>query len=270
MVEEVSVSPLAPSIPVVFIHGSAIHASSWDGWAELFAAAGYPAVAPGWPGEAATVQETRRHPETLRNHGVGALTEHYQAIIADLPATPIVIGHCVGGVIAQRLLGRGFARACIALAPAPFRGVLRFRLTQLRTAATGLGDRGRQTRTWAGTADSYYRRAGNCLSRSESDRLFHAFSIPAAELQLRQLVNTAICRDTAVDRRSERGPLLMIAGSADRTASAAAVYSGYKNERRHTGVTQFTIFDRGHSLSADHGWTEIAGTALNFLSYNGL
>ncbi|OYN79681.1 alpha/beta hydrolase [Mycolicibacterium sphagni] len=266
-------SAQAPPTPVVLIHGLWMHSSGWENWVELFDAAGYPAIAPRWPGEAATVLETRRHPEAMNDYRIGAIAEHYQAIIADLPATPVVVGHCVGGLIAQRLLGRGFARAAVAMEPAPFPGVLRVSLAQTRIAVKSCGQRALRTKTWTHTAGSYHHNVASALSRAESDRLFHAFSIPAPAVALRQamLANLAIHRDTTVDTRSERGPLLMIAGSTDRTVPAAAVYSAYKIQRRNSGVTQLAIFDRrGHSLPIDHGWREIADTVVEFLGHQGL
>lgn len=266
-------SAQAPPTPVVFIHGLWMHSSSWRDWISLFEAAGYPAIAPGWPGESTTVLGTRRHPEAMNDYRIGAITEHYQAIIADLPATPVVIGHCVGGLIAQRLLGRGFACAAVAIEPAPFRGVKWVPLTQVRTAAKTFGRRALRTKSWTHTAESYHHGIANGLSRDESDLLFHAFSIPAPAVALRQamLASLAIHRDASVDVRSERGPLMMIAGSNDRTVSAATVYSAYKVQRRNTGVTQLVIFDRrGHSLPTDHGWREIADTIVEFLGHHGL
>jgi pimeloyl-ACP methyl ester carboxylesterase len=250
-----------------------MHACSWEAWVALFNAAGYQAIAPGWPGDAATVSETRRHPDAMNNSGIGAITEHYQMIIADLPATPVVIGHCVGGLVAQRLLGRGFARACIAMAPTPLRGVRRVSISQLRSAVDSLGHLGLGGRTWAHTAESYHKGLANVLSRTESDRLFQAYSIPAPALPLRQvaLANATLPSDTSVDTRSERGPLLIIAGSADRMLPAPSAYWAYKIQRRNAGVTQLSIFDnRGHSLFTDHGWREIADTTLMFLAHQGI
>ncbi|MCV7226638.1 alpha/beta hydrolase [Mycolicibacterium komossense] len=266
-------SAQAPPTPVVFIHGLWMHSTSWRDWVALFEAAGHPSMAPGWPGEAATVLETRRHPEAMNGYRIGAITEHYQAIIAELPATPVVIGHCAGGLIAQRLLGRGFARAAVAIEPAPFRGVPRLAFTQIRTAAMTLGCWRLRTNSWSHTAQSYHRGIANAVPRDESDRLFHAFSIPAPTSALRQamLANLAIHRDATVDTRSDRGPLMMIAGSNDRTVSAATVYSAYKVQRRNGGVTQLAIFDRrGHSLPTDHGWREVADAIVEFLGHHGV
>ena len=62
--------------PVVFIHGLWLHADSWKPWIELFRAAGYNPIAPGWPGEPATVAESNAHPERLANVGIDDVVEH--------------------------------------------------------------------------------------------------------------------------------------------------------------------------------------------------
>jgi alpha-beta hydrolase superfamily lysophospholipase len=51
-----------PSVPVVFIHGLWLHATSWESWIDRFAAAGYAPVAPGWPGVPDTVELARANP----------------------------------------------------------------------------------------------------------------------------------------------------------------------------------------------------------------
>ena len=42
--------------PVVFVHGLFLLPSSWDRWAELFEAAGYVALTPGWPDDPETTE----------------------------------------------------------------------------------------------------------------------------------------------------------------------------------------------------------------------
>ena len=75
--------------PVVFIHGLWLHASSWQPWQELFAEAGYEPSAPGWPGDADTVEATRAHPDAVANHGIDEVTNHYAGVIDKLPARPL-------------------------------------------------------------------------------------------------------------------------------------------------------------------------------------
>jgi Alpha/beta hydrolase family len=80
-------------IPVIFIHGLWLHPLSWAEWSGMFEAAGYQAVAPGWPGVPDTVAAARANPDSIANHGIEDVTSHYAAIINGLPAKPILIGH---------------------------------------------------------------------------------------------------------------------------------------------------------------------------------
>lgn len=265
-------SPSAPT-PVVFVHGLWMHATSWGDWCDLFTERGYQCLAPGWPGEAETVEQTRADADRLAGVGVGEATDHYAKIIADLPATPVVVGHSFGGLIAQRLHGMGFARGCVAIAPAQFKGILRLPLAQLRTAWPILGHPGLRTKTYAHTPESFHAGFANGVSREESDRIFQAYAIPAPARPLFQagLANLTPRSEASVDTRRERGPLLLVAGGVDRTVPEPTVRAAYRIQRRNAGVTELTcLADRGHSLCADHGWRDVAGIALAFLARNGL
>lgn len=126
--------------PVVFIHGMWLHASCWDPWLELFAAAGYDPIAPGWPGEPGTVPEAMQHPELVANTSIDDITAHYTTIIDSLDASPILIGHSLGGLFAEKLLGQGVGVAGVAIDPAQIKGVLPLPLAQLRAALPALGN----------------------------------------------------------------------------------------------------------------------------------
>ena len=101
--------------PVIFIHGLWSKPSSWDRWAEMFEAAGYAPLAPGWPAELGGAAA----PETI-----GQVAAHFGRIAGALDRRPALIGHSLGGLIAQTLAGRGLSAATVAIEPAPFRGVL--------------------------------------------------------------------------------------------------------------------------------------------------
>ena len=63
--------------PVIFIHGLWIHSSAWQPWLDLFESCGYSASAPGWPGDSATVAETRANADALNDMGIAQMVEHY-------------------------------------------------------------------------------------------------------------------------------------------------------------------------------------------------
>src|SRR6266404_535674 len=124
--------------PVVFIHGLWLHADSWGAWSEPFGSAGYASTAAGWPGDGATVEETRSNPDRVAGHGIDAIVEHHARIIAGLDAKPVVIGHSFGGLIAQRLLADGHAAAAVAIDAAPIKGVMYLPVSALRVASIAL------------------------------------------------------------------------------------------------------------------------------------
>lgn len=258
------------AIPVVFVHGLWLHASSWDPWVTFFADAGFAPVAPGWPGEAATPADTRADASTQDDVGIDAITKHYEEIITALPASPVVIGHSFGGLIAQKLHASGFARACVAIAPAAFRGVKKPPpLVQLKTASPVLAHPGLRHKTWAHTADTFHAGFASAVDRAESDALFAEFAIPSPCRPLFEAAFANFQRHSpaAIDLEGREGPLLMMAGGKDRTVPASTVEAGYKVQKRSSSPTEFKLYpDRGHSLSADHGWQELATDALGFLT----
>jgi non-heme chloroperoxidase len=260
-------------IPVVFIHGLWMHATSWAPWQDLFAEEGYAPSAPRWPGESETVAATRGDASAMNGVGITDVTAHYAALIDNLPAQPIVIGHSFGGLIAQQLLANGRARACVALAPAQFKGILGLPLAQLESALPVLSRPWLRNRTWSHTHDSYAKNFANGVSREESDQLYDRFAIPAPCRPLFQagLANVTPRSQAAVDTRAQRGPLLFIAGSVDRTVPASTVQAAYGIQRGHnSGVTEIVVLDkRGHSLPADSTWRSAADAALEFLRRNG-
>src|SRR6266702_2552353 len=94
-----------PGRPAVFVHGLWLHASSWGPWLELFQEAGYAPVAPGWPGDLDTVEESRRDPSHVAGKGIDDVVEQYARIIRGREAPPGDIGPSLGGLTGERLLG---------------------------------------------------------------------------------------------------------------------------------------------------------------------
>jgi non-heme chloroperoxidase len=258
-------------VPVVFVHGLWLHASSWTPWVELFTSRGYEPIAPGWPGDAPTAEETRAHPDAVAGVGIGDVTDHYAAVIAELASPPVVIGHSFGGLIAQKLHGMGLSRACVALSPAQFKGNVVLPPTQLRNAWPVLSRPGLRRKTWSHSPDSFARAFANAVPRAESDQLLatHGIPSPARPLFQASAANFVLRSEASVDTTRERGPLLLIAGGRDHTVPEATVKAAYRIQSRNPGETELVTFrDRGHSMGADSGWAEIAGAALDFLSRN--
>jgi non-heme chloroperoxidase len=263
-------------VPVVFVHGLWLHSTSWEPWAELFRGAGYDPLAPEWPGVPDTVTEAREHPEGQAGVGIDQVIEHFAGIVENLPEPPVLVGHSFGGLVVQALLDRGLGRAGVAIDPAPIRGVLRLPAAQLRSALPVLRNPANRNRAVSLTPDQFRSAFGNALPTEESDRLHEQWTIPGPGRPLFQaaLANTTPKgrAATAVDtRRADRGPLLIISGGADRTVPDSISRATHKLYRKTAAVTEFHRFpDRGHSLTVDSGWAQVAQTALDWLSKQGI
>jgi non-heme chloroperoxidase len=261
-------------IPVVFVHGLWLHSSSWDPWIELFNKNGYQAVAPGWPGDAETVDETRQNPDKVAGYGIDDVVGAYAAAIAGLGDKPIVVGHSFGGLIAQRLLGEDHAVAAIGIDAAPAKGVLYLPPSALRVASIALRNPANRKRAKALTNEQFRYGFANAVSPDESDALFENWTIPSPMRPLFEAASAALMPKSpaAVDRKkNDRGPLLLTAGGLDRTVPKAVTTQTRKLYHKSTAITDLHEFpDRGHSLTIDSGWRAVADVCLDWLKRQGL
>ncbi len=255
--------------PVVFVHGLWLHASSWRPWVELFGEAGYQPLAPGWPGAADTVEETRRQPGRVAGQGIDDVVEHYAQIIGGLDARPVVIGHSFGGLIAQRLLGQDLAAAAVAIDAAPIKGVIFLPPSALRVAAIALRKPANRAQAVSLTKEQFRYGFGNALPQQESDELYQRWTVPSPGKPLFEaaLANFIPRSPAKVNTQNKtRGPLLLIAGGKDHTVPAAITTATRRLYHKSPAVTDFREFlDRGHSLTIDHGWREVAQQSLDWL-----
>jgi non-heme chloroperoxidase len=255
--------------PVVFIHGLWLLPSSWDRWAALFEEAGYTALTPGWPDDPDTVEEANAHPEVFAHKTVVQVADHYGEVIGRLNRKPVVIGHSFGGLLTQILAGRGLASASVAIDPAPFRGVLPLPISSLKSASPVLGNPLNRNRAVPLTYEQFRYAFANAVSEDEAKELYETFAVPASGAPLFQAAaaNLNPWTEAKVDTENpERGPLLIISGEKDHTVPWAIANASYKKQERNEGVTEIVeVPNRGHALTIDSGWREVADQALSFI-----
>ena len=253
----------------MFVHGLWLLASSWDPWAAVFEEAGYAPVAPSWPDDPETVEEANAHPEVFAGKGIGDLADHFETFIRGLDTKPAVIGHSFGGLVAEIVAGRGLAAATVAISPAPFRGVLPLPPAAVRSSSVVLSRPANRKGAVALTYDQFRYAFANAVPEDEARQLYESHAVPGAGKPVFQAAaaNVNPRTELKVDTTNpERGPLLIVSGDQDHTVPWAIANASYKKQKRNPGVTEIVkLDDRGHTLTFDSGWREVADLALAFV-----
>ncbi len=253
---------------VVFVHGLWLLPSSWTRWAALFNEAGYAALAPGWPDDPETVTEANAAPEVFAHKTVGQVANHIERFVGALNSKPALIGHSFGGLIVQMLAGRGLAAATVAIDAAPFRGILPLPISSLKSAWPVLGNPKNRNRAVPLTYEQFRFAFANAVSEDEAKELYETFAVPASGAPLFEAATANLLpwTEVKVENNPNRGPLLVISGGKDNTVPWAISNATYKHQRHNPNVTEVVEMPgRGHALTIDSGWREVAETALSFV-----
>ena len=255
--------------PVLFVHGLWLLSSSWGTWRQLFEANGYTTIAPGWPDDPDTVEEANQDPDVFAHKRLRQVTDHYIEAVDLLEMTPAVLGHSFGGLISEMLAGEGKSAATVAISPVAFRGILRLPLSSLQAASPVLANPFNVGRAVPLTFEQFQYAFGNAVDEEEAhDSSKPTPSPPQASHSSRRQppISTRGQRIRSTPETPDRGPLLLISGEKDHTVPPAVVAAAYKRQQVNLGRTEYQeIPGRGHSLTIDHGWREVADIALAFI-----
>jgi non-heme chloroperoxidase len=267
--DEVAQVNTSGRVPVVFVHGLWLLASSWDRWASHFEAAGFAPLSPGWPDDPDTIEEAHEDPTVFADKTVGQVADHYAEVIGGLERRPVLIGHSFGGLIVQMLAGRELATATVAIDPAPFRGVLPLPFSSLKSGSPVLGNPRNRHRAVPLSYEQFRYSFANAVDEEQARRLYDEFAVPAPGASLFQAAaaNLNPLTEVKVDvHAAERGPLLIISGEQDHTIPWALANAAYKRQKHNDAVTEIVeVAGRGHALTIDDGWQEVADAALAFV-----
>ncbi|HEU5391162.1 MAG TPA: alpha/beta hydrolase [Streptosporangiaceae bacterium] len=231
--------------------------------------AGYAPLTPDWPDDPETVEQARAKPDVLAGKTLKQVADHTTEIIHALDNKPVIMGHSTGGLLAQMLAGRGLSAATVAVDPGVFRGVLPLPAPVLKGVGPFLVNPLTRGRAITLTFDQFTYSWANALDQREATELYERFHIAGSGIALVQMGNANINPWTEAKVNTtnpDRGPLLIIDGEKDHTVPWAIAHAAYKRQRRNSAVTEIVkIPNRGHSLTIDHGWHEVAQTALDFV-----
>ena len=142
-------------------------------------------------------------------------------------------------------------------------------ISALRSASPVLGNPANRNRAVPLTYEQFRYAFANAVSEDEAKELYETYAVPAPGAPLFQAATANLnpWTEAKVDTKNpDRGPLLIISGEKDHTVPWAIANASFKKQKRNDGVTEIVeIPGRGHALTIDSGWREVADTALAFV-----
>jgi pimeloyl-ACP methyl ester carboxylesterase len=236
---------------VLFLHGAFADEAGFAGWVDRFADAGYDAWAPARRGRRGV------GPERAAGLGFDDYVADTLAVIDDLsPARPpVLVGHSLGGLIAQRVAEQGRAAAIALLAPAP-PAMLTAQAVALPRFAPQL-PRIMCGRPFIVGNDACSVLALNRVPEPERPAI-HAHLTHESGAVYRAMMLGRV----RVDAAKVRVPVLVASGPEDRIISPRLA----RRTARHYGAEAHSYPGRGHWLIQEPGWQEVADDVISWLT----
>lgn len=241
---------------ILFITGAFVSHTCWNEWSAFFEAQGFTTHAPAWPyKDAPAVLLRARHPDPqVASIRLSDLISHYETIVNGLPEKPVIVGHSIGGLIAQLLLQKDLASAAIAIHSVPPQGVMTFKLSFLIAGWGPLGFFTSTKKTFLMSFKQWQYAFTNGMPEEWQEKGY-ALAIPESKLVVRDTITSA----AKIDFNAPHAPLLFISGTKDHTIPASLNYSNYKKYSADDSITHYKEFEgRNHFVLGQPGWQEIA------------
>ena len=265
--EPQSMSPFKPmksTNSILFIHGMYMTPTVWDKWQSWFQNHGYNTYAPAWPHHALSVAEqNEKHPDTeLAQLTLDDVITHYEDLIQDLDEPPLIIGHSMGGLIAQKLLEKGITAGAVALNSAPPKGVLSFKFSFIKANLPHLN----LLLSSSEPAQLSFKQFGyafaNDMAAEKQQDIYKNYMVPES----RKVGRGPLGNDGKINPRTAREPLLIIAGGKDHIIPDSLNRSNFKKYRNSPSHTDFITFqNRNHLTVLQPGWENVAEYILQWV-----
>ena len=228
--------------PVLFIHGYFVDGSVWRDWLDLFAERGVNAYAVHLRGRCGSKPGTN-----LGGTSIDDFADDASAVARQIGATAIV-GHSMGGLVAQKVAERGDVDAAVLITPAPPRGISvlspAVALRQIRYLPWILG-----ARVVHPGREDLRALVMNRVPRQQQDELLDRM-LPDSGRAGRDMSVTGV----PVDARRVRCPLLVIAAQDDRFIPAPIVA---RIAKRYDAPLE-TVEHHGHMVIVEPDWQALA------------
>ena len=246
---------------IIFVHGMFQNPKSWAKWVEFFSQKGYNCIAPAWPFHEGEPAELRDNPpQGLGDLSLNDIVTDIETLALNLDR-PIVIGHSVGGLIAQLLVNRDVAGIGVAIDSVAPNAMLDFDWGFLKNSAI-IANPFKGNEPIYTDPEMFYSSFANTLTEGEAMEAFETTATHDSRNVLRDCMGSA----GHVDLDKAHPPLLLIAGEEDQIIPASLTKKNHKAYTDRSSTTDFKEFaGRSHYICNEPGWEEVAEYVYRWL-----
>ena len=247
---------------IVMIHGMWGGSWCWDNYRSFFERKGFRCLTPVLRHH--DIQPQDPPPEALGRLSLRDYADDLEDFVRALEETPFIMGHSMGGLLAQMLGARGLGKGLVLLTPAPPAGINALTFTVIRSFWSVLSKWGfwKNPHRLPFNAASYammHRLPEDQRSREYAKLVFES-GRAAAEIGFWPVDLGGAAR---VDHDAVRCPMLVIGAVEDRITPLAVTR---KVARKYAHVATFRQFDgHAHWVIGEPGWEEIAGAVHRWM-----
>lgn len=250
---------------VFMIHGMASGQWAWDNYRSVLEAAGYTCIAVTLPHH-----NTDPSADADPQLGTASLLDYAAVLeqqIRSLPEKPIVIGHSMGGLIAQMLAARGLAQAAVLMTPAPPAGILALTPSVLKTFSPIIGRWNFWKQPFRFPQHIAQYAILNRLSATEQAAEYARF-VPESGRAAFEIGYWILDRKhaTRVNAKKVTCPILVIGATEDRITPASVVKQVAK---KYPTATYRQYDHHAHMIMQEDGWQSVAQDVLTWIKQHG-
>ncbi len=247
---------------IVFAHGLFLNNKSWAEWETFFKEKGYTTYSPVYPGHEGSPTKLRDNaPKYLGNVTFSDVVAHFEKLRQNLPEKPIIIGHSMGALVAQKLVEKELAEAAVVISSAPPKGVITTKFSFAK-ANLGLLNPFKGNSVHYPTKKWFHYAFTNTLSRDESDSIFDNCVVPES----RNIPRETLKKPGKIDFKKPHSPMLFISGKDDNIIPSSLNKKNFKKYKDSKSLREHKVFEgRDHFIIGEGGWEEVANYAYNWL-----
>ena len=247
---------------IVFVHGLFQNPHSWEKWMEYFGEHGYTCYAPAYPYHEGKPEELRKNPDpALGKLTFGQVVDSLATFMDTLPEKPLFIGHSMGGLAVQSLIGMGKGAAGVCIDTAPPRGIMSFQWSFVRANTPTINPL-KSNSICLPSVKWFHYAFCNVMTMEETQREYDRYVVPES----RNIPRSTLGKAGKIDFKKPHAPLLFIAGEKDHIIPSSLNRKNFKAYKDAGSKTDFKEFpNRSHYICGQAGWEEAAAYIAGWL-----